>query len=154
LITKEILDHLRSNQQKPYFGSEAKAMFVNGEFNPSNWNGGDGLIRQWTEEVKYNEELRDWYELNWKDDCFEYDCAFIVNYSNYEDMNYVTIILDGSRFDGDESYDFLDTITIAWYKSRGKTDHIKYNAYYITEDQYILLLNLIEKTGFKFVLNR
>lgn len=153
MITKETLDHLRKHQQKPYYGSKAQSTFKNGVFNPENWNGGDAIIRNWTDWLRYSVDRKIVDEVTIEYQGVEYHIDFIADYTYNEDMNYVTIALDGSIENlktGHFDNDWYAIVYIKWYKSRGATDLISWNGRPMTEDEYLLLLNIIEKTGYKF----
>lgn len=153
MIERDDLQKLRDSQQKSRFASEAKSMFVNGEFNTDNWNGGDGNIRQFTYDVdwKWGNNNRCW-EIDWKVGDHNHSGDAIVQYVHFEDFNYVTIIVRGYDCDDDEHDWYLDQYLIQYYKNHGKTDRILYNGNPITEEQYLVLLNLIEQTGFEFII--
>ncbi len=150
MITKQILDELRSTQQKPYFGSQAKEMFVNGCFNPENWNGGDGIIRQYCYDIEYSANRWEAFEVDWYVEDHLHSGDVIVQYAHFEDYNYVTVIVRGYDNDNRDSDWYIDQYLIQYYKSRGKTEKVLYNGNPIREDQYIVLLNMIETTGYKF----
>lgn len=156
VITKEILQILRDNQQKDYYGSQAKAMFVNGVFNPSNWNGGDGLVRQYFSDFNHG-KLRDdtvAKEISFMNGNTEYSGDVIVTHTWFDDQNYVTVILRGSLYiDNQFDDDIEDVAYFSWYKSRGSTEVAKYNGKSMTEDEYLLVLNALVATGYEFELN-
>lgn len=43
-----------------------------------------------------------------------------------------------------------DLYYFEWYKNRGYTEIAKLNSKDMTEDEYIKLLNILEKTGYRF----
>jgi hypothetical protein len=153
MITKEILDQLRSVQQKNGYGSQAQSMFVNGVFSSDNWNGGDGLIRQYfsTYEGKVHQDtLVDYIEFTYKDTHFWGD--IIVTHTWFDDQNYATVTFSGTVEINDELVfeKFEDVVYFTWYKNRGRTEKAKYNGLLMTEEQYLFVLNALEQTGFKF----
>lgn len=154
MITKEHLDKRRLHQQKEHFGSEARAMFVNGVFTSDNWNGGDGLIRQYFYDFCYEKQKRAEIECKFGDSIFEGDV--IINHTWFNDQNYVTIIFDGWLYKSIEDEIGIvinDIVYFTWYKNRGRTENALYNSEPMTEEQYLFVLNALEKTGFKFNLD-
>jgi hypothetical protein len=153
MITKETLDNLRKVQQKDYYGSQAQAMFVNRFFNPSNWNGGDGIIRQYFSDFSHG-KLRDGTiatEIECKFNELEFTGDIIVTHKWFDDQNYVTIILKGNIYKNNKYIDDIeDIVYLSWYKSRGATETLIYNGSLMTEDEYIFILNALESTGYKF----
>jgi len=148
VINADQLELRRKHQQKEHFGSEAKAMFIDGQFNLDNWNGGDGVIRQYFHE---NSNKSSGHEIDLKYNGIEYNVDFIVTHTYYNDSNYATIIIKGWQYYNDNEYYYLEDIAyFSWYKNRGKTDIAIYNGYRMSEQQYLFILNLIEQTGFKF----
>jgi hypothetical protein len=153
-ITKEVLEQLRKTQQREYYGSQAQAMFVDGIFNPNNWNGGDRLIRQYFSEYRdglFNDQVAAEIEFGEKETEFSGD--IIINHKWFEDQNYVTIIFHG-WYGVDEMNDYKQQIDhiayFTWYKSRGRTENALYNGRPMTEDEYLFVLNALQETGFDF----
>lgn len=151
-ITKETLEKLRKTQQKSNYGSQAQAMFVDGLFNYGNWNGGDGLIRQYFYDKVYMDTLVEDIDFTYESIHFWGD--IIITHSWYEDQNYATIAFAGTHeTDGilnPADYKFEDVAFFTWYKSRGTTESAKYNGQRMTEDQYLFVLNALQETGFQF----
>jgi hypothetical protein len=151
-ITKEHLNKLREHQQKNYYGSQAQAMFVDGVFNSDNWNGGDGIIRQY-----FYDNV--WMETKVSDIDFTYDSIhywgdIIITHTWYDDQSYVTITFAGSyEKDGNlqlNDYEFEHVAFLTWYKSRGRTESVKFDGKPMTEEQYLFVLNALQETGFNF----
>lgn len=126
---------------KSTLNSVPERLFIDGNFNKDNWNGGGDVIRQFTNHI---EDLYEWRQL----------------YNNIEKTMVVELICE------DEEYTAnivvikhginieVGTYSIGWYKHRGKTDKITLNNRLLTEDEYIELLNIIEEvTDFKFSIN-
>ena len=136
MIDKELLEDLHkkrlSNTNK--HGSTPKRMFVNGKFNKNNWCGGDDLIRNFFEDLFYN-EIKNIYVLE-EDDL--YDAHIICHVDMVENQNYATIVINS------------DIYYFSWYKNRGCTEVATLNGNNLTEDKYIELLNIIEKTGYNY----
>ena len=152
-ITKLTLNNLRNNQQKPHYGSQAKAMFVNGVFNSDNWNGGDGLIRQYFYEKVNHETLA-------KDIAFTYDDThfygdIIVTHTSHEDQSYVTIVFAGHAEDTliEEEEVYEHVAYFSWYKNRGRTEVAKFDGKLMVEHEYLFILNALQETGFEFNIN-
>ncbi|MGG4434408.1 hypothetical protein AAXE64_07590 [Priestia megaterium] len=138
----------RKHQQKDYYGSQAKEMFIDGRFNLDNWNGGDGVIRQY---FYNNEHKSSGHEIDLKFNGIEYSVDLIITHTWYNDSNYATIIIKGWQYYDKEECDEIEHVAyFNWYKSRGKTDMAMYNGNLMSEQQYLFILNLIEQTGFEF----
>jgi hypothetical protein len=151
-ITKQDLSNLRNTQQKDYYGSQAQEMFIDGMFNYDNWNGGDGLVRQYFYEKVRHETLVTDIDFTYENIHFWGD--IIINHTWYEDQNYATITFAGSYEENDEmnpyDYEYEHTAFFTWYKSRGRTESAKFDGQIMTEDQYLFVLNALEETGFTF----
>lgn len=134
MINKEMLEDLyKVRLSESRYGSTPKRMFVDGEFNKYNWNGGDDLIRYFFEDLAY-EQVKNVYLVE-EDDC----CTHVIcHVDNVEDQNYATVIVDGNVY------------YFSWYKNRGCTEVATFNGNKLTEDKYIELLNIIEKTGYDY----
>lgn len=154
-ITKESLHQYKAMVTKQYsenpqrFKEEPKSLFIEGEFNKSNYYGGDDIIRLFFDTV--------------------YD-------DNYVDVDFQMALPDGTRqvnlqahyrhFDLDESYTFvltittmhLDTLTdtydVATFKigvdGDDKILQAMVNGQVVNEQDYIILLNVIQQSGFDF----
>lgn len=152
-ITKDLLANLREFQQKKHYGSKAEAMFVDGMFNPKNWNGGDGIIRQYFSKF-YGKVNNDIFAsevfFNWNG--IEVDGEIIVSHKYFEDQNYVTIVLHTYHYvEEDILRDWHDDIAyLSWYKNRGTTDVMKFNGKEMSEEEYLLVLNALKASGFDF----
>lgn len=134
MINKEFLEKLhKARLSEPGYGSTPKRMFVNGEFKKDNWNGGDDLIRCFFDDLAY-EQVENVYLVE-EDDCYTH---VICHVDRVEDQNYATIIVDGNIY------------YFSWYKNRGCTEVATFNGNKLTEDKYIELLNIIEKTGYNY----
>jgi hypothetical protein len=125
-------------------------MFVEGVFNPDNWNGGDGIIRQYFYDFGYLEQKAE--EIQCKIDDLEFEGDVIVNHQIFNDQNYATIILAGCLYDNEENYirSIEDIVYFTWYKRRGRTENVLYNSKPITENEYLFVLNALQETGFEF----
>lgn len=131
-------------EDSPYV-SIPEPLFIGVKFNPDNWNGGDDIIRQFTDYLK--NEGRYAREFDW-----EYMSGdFISNYNWFNDQNYINITLH--IYDERINKWILESYLITYYKNRGKTEAIYKNGKLITLDEYIEILNIIESTGFKFDMN-
>lgn len=154
-ITKETLDNLRKHQQKSNYGSPAQAMFVDGVFSSDNWNGGDGIIRQYFYEKVHMDTLVDNIDFTYEAIHFWGD--IIINHTWYEDQNYATITFAGSfEKDGNlqlDDYEFEHIAFLTWYKSRGRTESVKFDGRPMTEEEYLFVLNALQETGFEFDLD-
>jgi hypothetical protein len=150
-ITKEDLHKLRLSQQKEHYGSQAEEMFINGIFNAGNWNGGDGLIRQYFYDFGYLEQKA--AEVESPNGALDFSGDIIVNHQHFNDQNYVTIVLTGWLYldETDASPKQMEDIAyFTWYKQRGKTENALYNGKPMTEDEYLFVLNALQQTGFTF----
>jgi hypothetical protein len=147
MITKEILEKLRKEQfeymrAKYPMGDLPKSMFIGGKFNFNNWNGADDLIRCYFYDVEMSDKWQIGYELR--------DGYLIVNLFYHWDQAFAIVIhywLNNSEEMFEEIHDIY---YFSWYKHRGHTDIAIKNGHIMTEDEYIELLNLIEKTGYEF----
>ncbi|MBG9776124.1 hypothetical protein [Brevibacillus laterosporus] len=140
--------------QKPQssFGSIPKPMFIGEKWNPFNWNGGDGVIRQWTGWLRYDSGSTQSKEFDYLD----YGYLMIANLNWYEDQTYITITLHKYWHDAitdEEDKRTFDQYLITYYKNRGKTDEILLNGRQVNLDEYVHLLNIIEASGYKFDLS-
>lgn len=139
MINKEILqksrDYVLNHMEELHFGSVPTPMFVDGKFNPNNWNGGDSAIRQFFYEIMDSSNGEEEYSNK--------DVTMRIEYTYEDDDNNVELVVTKDSIK--ESYKF------SWYKSRGKTDSATLNGRDLTEDKYIELLNTIESLAeFKF----
>lgn len=149
-ITKDTLNQLRKSQQKDYYGSQAQSMFVNGVFNSDNWNGGDGIIRQYFYDKVNSETLVANIDVTYES--FHFWGDIVITHAWYEDQNYVTITFSGTLEENEQlqidSYEH--TAYFTWYKSRGRTESGKFDGRLMTEDEYLFVLNALQETGFTF----
>lgn len=129
-------------------------MFIDGLFNYSNWNGGDGIIRQLfslyrKDGVHSGTKVED-LEFTYGADEFWGDIIITHTYNN--DQNYATITFScRAEIEGVYQLDKLEHVAyFRWYKNRGTTESAKYNGERMSEDQYLFILNAIQATGFKF----
>lgn len=135
MINKELLEDLHKKRlSNSNHGSTPKRMFVNGKFNKRNWCGGDDLIRNFFEDLFYD-EIKNIYLVEEEESCYTH---VICHVDMVEDQSYATIIVDG------------DVYYFSWYKNRGCTEVATLNGKNLTEDKYIELLNIIEKTGYNY----
>jgi hypothetical protein len=125
-----------------HYGSTPQPMFFNnGCFNPRNWNGGDDIIRQFISKLEDSKDGKEVFsEIDYEDKTYDILCYW----SWLEDHQYVTFLIN--------SFDipYVDIAFFRVYKHRGATELAMYNSELMHVDQYVFLLNLIEKTGFKF----
>ena len=136
MINKQLLESLyQENLKDDCFGDEPKRMFENGVFNPNNWNGGDDLIRNFFEDL-YEERIDNTYIIEEDDGWTSKSVICHVDY--LDDQNHAIINVNG------------DLYYFEWYKNRGCTEIAKLNSKDMTEDEYIELLNILEKTGYRF----
>lgn len=157
-ITKDTLIQLRKTQQKEFYGSQAQPMFVDGVFNPDNWNGGDDIIRQYFSD--YNGKVRIGtlaMDIDFTHNSVHFWGDIIITHTWYDDQNYVTITFVG-LFEKDEKlqlddYDFEHVAFLTWYKNRGRTESVKFDGKPMTEEQYLFVLNALQETGYKFNLS-
>lgn len=116
--------------------------FETGEFNNRNWNGGDGVVRQFANEAVIDEDY-----------CKEYDLGdeygdMVVSHSYFQDQQYYQITLRHVE-DEVEGWKFTQYL-VTYYKNRGKTEWVSKNGKVINFDEYLHLLDIIESTGFVF----
>ena len=132
MFTKEILEKLRKSREQ--------ALFIDGIFNPNNWNGGDDVIREFTKYV----ERKSGFFCEFESKKYLYQIFCVYQFIDDEKYFTITVIKDnGSR-------ENVDSYVINYYKDRGTTNWIFKNGKIINEDEYIELLNLLEQGGFKF----
>jgi hypothetical protein len=135
-ITKEYLDELRADQQSPSFGSTAKSMFIEGVFNPDNWNGGDGhLIRNYLDSIFMDSFIAD-VETEF------FSGTMIATHTTDQDQNYATFVLH------DPIKETHSLAYFSWYKSRGATEVAIFDGHLMTENEYLLILNAIQDSGY------
>lgn len=125
----------------------------NGNFNPSNWNSGEGVIRQFGYAIQEAifKTHNQYYELHKKS--YIQQGWLICAYSWISDYNYLQITNNYNKYtydENDEGVSKCDQYLIMWYKNRGCTELIMKNGKPVTIKQYVKLLNVIEATGFKF----
>lgn len=146
MITKETLVELRKKKIEywkiHYPNSDLpRPMFISGHFNFDNWNGGDDLIRDYFYDIEVSNEWQKGYELE--------NGYLIVNFNYYDDIAYGTI-LHYYWYEDNPEKESYDVYLFSWYKHRGHTDIAMCNGHIMSEDEYIKLLNLLEKTGYIF----
>lgn len=139
------------------YGSEPSRMFNDdGSFNVYNWNGGEGIIRQYTGHLEWE------VGGNTKSTEFGIDNGdngiegrFNANISWNEDYNYIQVVTHYYKWGIDKIDErwLVDQYLVLYYKNRGCTDMILKNGRLIVMDEYVDLLNIIESTGFKFKMN-
>lgn len=162
MITRTHLIHLRRNQQKEYYGSEAKAMFDNdGKFYPDNWNGGDAIIRQYFSPFRnaavFLKQKSEEIDFRWEHGGFSGDIV-ASHHINHNDQSCATIVLDGHidlpTWDGANVYLTHLVFHLSWYKDRGKTEIFRHSGLNTSDERmYLIMLNAIEATDFKFEIN-
>ncbi|MGU8718645.1 hypothetical protein [Clostridium perfringens] len=137
MISKSFLEKQHKKMLEKYSKNSYSTpirMFKNNLFNEKNWCGGDDLIRFFFNDI----------EEGTINKCYILDtCKFICNVDRVEDDAIATIVVD-------IPFEKIDTYLFKWYKNRGCTELAIFNGKSITEDEYINLLNLIEKTGYNF----
>lgn len=149
-ITKETLDKLRLSQQKSHYGSPAKAMFVSGVFNSDNWNGGDGLVRQYFYDKVRHDTLVTDIDFTYNERHYWGD--IIITHTFYEDQSYVTITFAGTieNMISEILENYEHVVFLTWYKNRGRTESVKFDGRLMTEEEYLFVLNALQETGFEF----
>lgn len=150
MITKEdlierhenLIEYVDSGQSS--YGSQPISMFNfnTNKFNERNWNGGDGVIRQFTSLFNFPENSY-YNEFDLEDNCGE----LVANSSYFNDQQYYQITLRHTENDGDWKF---TQYLITFYKNRGATELILKNGQTINFDEYVELLNIIEASGHKF----
>lgn len=119
---------------------DIERMFVDGQFNDDNWNGGDaGLIRKVINAFKDREKY--FKNTNIFDD-----------QDTYDDTDY--IIMNVDKYGEDTHATFLtgknEVYIFRYYKDRGKTEFAVKDGHPMTETEYLVLLNLLERYGYDF----
>lgn len=152
MITVSDLKDRTQRKQKEV--TDSKAMFDEwGIFKEDNWNGGEGVIRQFTSYLDWECETNQYNkEFYFERDEVSIDGWLISTYSCLDDINYVQITLHYYTCKDEDNCSSWkqDQYLVKWYKNRGKTDVILKNGKPIKIKQYVKLLNIIESTGFKF----
>lgn len=124
-----------------------------GVFSNRNWNCGEAIyIRQYINDLDYNVSNVKEYEMQLPDGQ-EMFGEVIVAMSYFEDMTYVQITTrDNVETDNRDWYDntIINQYFIQIYKSRGGIERIVHNGKPITRNEYLMLLNKIKATGYKF----
>ena len=115
------------------FDSTCKRMFLDGKFNTDNWNGRDSVIRQFLMAIETYDIPRD-YSVS----VLGCPVSITCNLTYDDDDRLATVNVD------------KDVYYFGWYKNRGKTDCAKKNGNDMTEKDYVVLLNILELTGYKF----
>lgn len=137
MITSKYLNDLHTIRlTNARFGSVPKRMFVDGIFNESNWNGGDGVIRKFLYSV-YDEEVPNAYDIEFGSEEDYWSEILICHVDKIEEQSYATILYKQNVY------------YFEWYKNRGCTEVARFNGIAMKEDEYITLLNAIESTGYK-----
>lgn len=162
MITKE--DLIRRHEKRldeaknpnSSYGSLPKSLFYsNMTFTEDNWNGGEAIIRQFTDYLSNDDNHSKSCEFELQKEANEgIGGEFIATYSWLNDTNYVQIAVRSYGWYEDNMSEWkFDHYLISYYKSRGKTDIVMKNGTPITFDEYVNLLNIIESTGFEFDLS-
>lgn len=125
-----------------YYGNTPQSMFINGEFNPNNWSGGDAVIRQFLSHIEQN--------CNYTQHKLIFEkghSIMIVDYKIDRLENHHVHI-----FTIDDSFvPFVDEYYFSWYKHRGHIECAFMDCKPMTSSEYVTLLNNIEKlTDFQF----
>lgn len=150
---QQLLEYAK--QKDSGYGSTPKPLFLAyGNFNESNWNGGDSVIRQWTSDYNVqweqrNDEMVHDVPFN-KPNEDDADILLIANKSYYEDTTYVQVMVKKITYAENDYVEECNQYMIEIYKSRGKTEKILKNGKVINLSEYVELINFIEATGFKF----
>lgn len=145
-ITKEQLHERHLTQMSDYLLGKTRLdsppirLFdrVTGAFNPDNWNGGDAVIRQYTDSRGHG------YTLSAESDIYDHLCLVTGAALSCQDEWHYTFTAHHVHQDGTETY---DQYIVGVYKSRGCTQRLRKNGREMTLDEYVELLNLIEGTG-------
>ena len=124
-----------------------------GVFSNGNWNCGEATyIRQYINDLDYNASNVKEYEMK-SQNGHELFGEVIVVMSYFEDMTYVQITTrDNVETDDLDWYDntIINQYFIQIYKSRGAIERFLHNGNPITRIEYLMLLNKIKATGYKF----
>lgn len=141
MISKELFNKAHEIKcNYPHFRTEPRKGFnEDGSWNPDNWNGGDlTFLRQFI-----NTELdcpKDHIIKSFDDESNEdYENTLILSYNKYNEQNYLII----THLDNFENV--ISIYYITYYKDRGNTEQITKNLKPITEDEYLELLQILEK---------
>lgn len=142
-VDKEVLEKLQAMRISAYRRSRTvysipKRLFIDGEFNTNNWNGGDAaLIRRICNLVIDEEEI-------FSSNKFAKDGTSLHIEVEFDDDDWRVNFKFGIK-GVEESY------TIGWYKSRGQTEIAEHNGETMTENEYIEFINmLLDVTGYEF----
>lgn len=129
-------EYVLHNQESLCLGSEPKPLFLNGDFNEDNWNGGDAVIRQYASLIEDSGNCIRTYKGSGK--------TLYVSLSNCEEDKHLSFSLVYQN-------DTHKLWTFDWYKNRGRIEEARYCSTEMTEYDYIKLLEAIEEmTDFKF----
>lgn len=115
-------------------------LFVNGEFNSENWNGGDGaLIRRVINDFKDRHKI--FQNTNILDNANEelLNDYLIANVDSWLDETYTTFITESNEI-----------FFFKYYKDRGNITVALKDGHNMTEDEYLILLNKLERCGYDF----
>lgn len=129
-------EYVLKNQRELYLGSEPKPLFLLGDFNKDNWNGGDAVIRQYASRIEDSE--------NWDRVYTDKTKTLFVSFRHCDDDKQISF----SLVYGNGTHKLW---SFSWYKNRGRIDEARYCSAEMTEYDYIKLLEVIERmSDFKF----
>ena len=141
--TKEKLEHLRQKRQEEfrntsYYASQPQPLFIDERFNPDNWNGGDDVIRGILRDLYWNHYVTELDDVNRK------DTDFVVYISSFSHDDYTLYTIITKEVD---LYGYVDvhSYVVWWYKNRGNTEGLVKDGRYMTEDEYVHLLNILTR---------
>lgn len=141
IFSKEYLDN-KYEERKAYLlrvapGSDTpKPLFIDGKFNPKNWNSGQDVFR-----VLYQTVDNPGFFIKTVDED-HYIMAFFK--CVYEEWY---VVIDIYEITEDERI-ITYSLRIKWYKQRGRTDEILYNNQPIAEHEYIKVIQYLDDCGF------
>ena len=132
---------------KTNLGNPPTALFdKNGRFNPHNWNSGQDpraiLCERDVYDERMDEPFESWYDEEGTDGHITSYGVFWSGEKRHENQTYV--IMNVITSDKDSA----DTYIVSWYKSRGCTEILTKNGHKITLNEYVGMLNTLEKAGF------
>lgn len=158
-FTAKVLEKYFNERMKDYdkldshFGSIPKPLFINGKFNPDNWNSGQD-IRPIMCNYGVCNHMCNTYEASYvtTDPALLVDTESHVMWSGlkiYNDQQYIIInVLKNTMLKYGAEQISCDTYLISWYKNRGKCDILYKNNKPMTMDEYIEMLNILDAVHF------
>lgn len=141
-ICKTVLESLRKSKCEKDINCHYP-MFCNDKFNSFNWDGGDDIIRKYFEDnIDADNETKSWI-IEEKD--YEkkiHNIVITLSKLEESDKNGTTHIAIITR-----SY-IMDTFIFVWNNRKLSMEKAFYNGDWMTEEKYIIALNLIGETGY------